>query len=154
MRHIQNGIESERESTVEAKAGEIVILDVFRRRHIPGNKCEEKVVSRSWKGRGASPGRVEGPIKILSSLEDFQSIRKENILVSRTAGPELTSILPIVSGLVTELGGILSIASSWARQLGVPAVVGVGNLLDLVQDGDWIRINGSEGTVEVIGNEI
>ncbi|MBN2125173.1 MAG: hypothetical protein JW821_12820 [Deltaproteobacteria bacterium] len=107
-------------------------------------------MSRTWKGIGASPGLAEGWVKVLCNPEDPSEIGKETILVCPTASRELVPILSRVSGLVTERGGILAIASGWARELDVPAVVGVGNLLESVKDGDRIRINGLEGTVELV----
>ena len=141
MENVQNEIES--------KGADPVVRDGYQVQGLPGEGTEN-ALSRTLKGLGASPGLVEGPVKVYTNWDDLDDIAKETILVSPTASRELGTILSKVSGLATERGGILAIAAGWARELGVPAVVGAGNLLESVKDGDRIRINGWEGTVEIL----
>ena len=65
--------------------------------------------------------------------------------------PVPTSWAPIVvsiKGLVTEVGGL--IRAVIAREYGLPAVVGVENATKLIKDGQRIRVNGTEGYVEIL----
>lgn len=150
MHYVQADLHSKDDKVIDLilQVGDTV--QIFQINLLLEEECKEESLLHLLKGKGASPGQVEGPVKVISDPEDFQGFDKGKILVSRTACRELIQILPEVSGLVTERGGILANALGWARQLGVPAVVGVGNLLARVKDGDRIRINGWEGTVEVI----
>jgi len=63
----------------------------------------------------------------------------------------MVPFMPSLGGLVAERGGTLSIASGYAREYGIPAVFGVEGLMDAIRDGDVIRIDGSRGTVDNIG---
>ena len=55
-----------------------------------------------------------------------------------------------IAGLVTEVGGLMTHGAVIAREYGLPAVVGVENATRLIRDGQWIRVNGSDGFVEIV----
>jgi phosphoenolpyruvate synthase/pyruvate phosphate dikinase len=101
-------------------------------------------------GYGASQGIALGPCTVVSKLEDLDKVRRGTILVCETASPKLAHIMARLSGLVTEKGGSLSIAAGYAREYETPAVVGVKGILEVVRNGDVLRVDGSKGTVEVI----
>ena len=54
------------------------------------------------------------------------------------------------AAIVTDVGAPLSHAAIVARELGIPAVVGCGNATMRLHTGDLIRVNGGQGTVEVL----
>ena len=51
---------------------------------------------------------------------------------------------------MTDVGAPLSHAALVARELGIPAVVGCGNATMRLRTGDWVRVNGAQGSVEVL----
>lgn len=55
-----------------------------------------------------------------------------------------------IKGLVTEVGGLMTHGAVIAREYGLPAVVGVENAAKLIKDGQRIRVNGTEGYVEIL----
>jgi pyruvate,water dikinase len=62
------------------------------------------------------------------------------------AGPLFVAI----TGLVTEVGGLMTHGAVIAREYGLPAVVGVEHATQLIQDGQRIRVNGTDGYIEVL----
>ncbi len=52
-----------------------------------------------------------------------------------------------IAGFITEFGGPLSHTAILARNLGIPAVVGVHNARQLIQANEWLVIDGSTGMV-------
>ncbi|HYA43601.1 MAG TPA: PEP-utilizing enzyme [Syntrophobacteraceae bacterium] len=108
-------------------------------------------VARKLKGVAASSGIVEGPCTIIRNLQDLHTLQDGAILVCETASPELAPFIPFLKGFVAERGGLLSNASGYARQYGIPAVVGATGIMDSVHDGDVIRVDGSTGAVDIIG---
>jgi pyruvate,water dikinase len=62
----------------------------------------------------------------------------------------LLVVIPKLKGIVAEVGGVFAVASGAARWFKVPAVVGVDGITKKIKDGDFIRINGDTGTVEII----
>jgi len=51
---------------------------------------------------------------------------------------------------VTEVGGLMTHGAVIAREYGLPAVVGVEHATRLIQDGQRIRVNGTDGYVEIL----
>lgn len=75
---------------------------------------------------------------------------EEDILVTAFTGPSWTPLFVSIKGLVTEVGGLMSHGAVIAREYGLPAVVGVENTTKLIQDGQRIRVHGTEGYVEIL----
>ncbi|MFZ1490565.1 MAG: PEP-utilizing enzyme, partial [Ilumatobacteraceae bacterium] len=55
-----------------------------------------------------------------------------------------------ISGLVTEVGGVMTHGAVVAREYGLPAVVGVHGATHKITDGQRIRLNGTDGYVELL----
>ena len=78
-------------------------------------------------------------------------IRKaDKILVAQRTDPGWVTIFPLVSGMIMERGSLLSHSAIVARELGIPAVVGVDNACDWLDDGDWVELNGATGMIRRI----
>jgi pyruvate,water dikinase len=73
-----------------------------------------------------------------------------DVLVARTTDPSWASVMYPAGALVVEIGGQLSHAAVVARELGIPCVMGVPGATKTLRDGDWIRVDGSSGTVEIL----
>jgi len=52
--------------------------------------------------------------------------------------------------VVTDAGAPLSHAAIVARELGIPAVVGCGNATMRLSTGDYVRVDGERGVVELL----
>lgn len=73
-----------------------------------------------------------------------------DILVTFFTDPSWTPLFVPIKGLVTEVGGLMTHGAVIAREYGLPAVVGVENATKLISDGQRIRVNGTEGYVEIL----
>lgn len=116
---------------------------------IPGEYDSGKAPKGALLGIPASSGVVEGRARVILRLEDAE-LSKGDILVTRFTDPSWTPVFVSISGLVAEVGGIMTHGSVVAREYGLPAVVGVENATGLIKDGQRIRINGSEGYVDIL----
>jgi phosphoenolpyruvate-protein phosphotransferase/dihydroxyacetone kinase phosphotransfer subunit len=76
------------------------------------------------------------------------------VLVAADLSPADTASLDpdVVLGIVTASGGPTSHAAVLARSMGIPAVVGVGEVLTAVAEGTGIAIDGASGLVYVEPN--
>lgn len=108
-------------------------------------KAASKVI-----GFAASPGLVTGVARLVLDPHDMGRVRKGDVLITRSTSPAFNALLPLIGGVVTDRGGTLSHAAVVAREYGIPAVVGTGNATELIQDGVLVRIDGANGTVEVL----
>ncbi|MBU5483131.1 phosphoenolpyruvate--protein phosphotransferase [Clostridium sp. MSJ-11] len=81
--------------------------------------------------------------------EGVNNIKEESIIISKDITPSQTAQMDKnkVLGFVTETGGVTSHSAIIARTLGIPAILGVHNLLDKIKNGDVLIIDGNEGVV-------
>jgi pyruvate,water dikinase len=100
-------------------------------------------------GTAASAGVVEGRGRVVRKLEGSK-LEKGEILIAPYTDPAWTPLFPLASGLVTEVGGLMTHGAVVAREYGIPAVVGVDRATEAIPDGALLRVNGTEGYVEII----
>jgi len=98
-------------------------------------------------GWAASPGRAQGPARLLGSLADGRDLLPGEILVARSTDPSWTPLFLIAGGIVLEEGGPLSHAAIVAREFGVPAVLNVKGALRALETGEQLQVDGSTGMV-------
>lgn len=82
---------------------------------------------------------------------DMASLPSGTVIVARDLSPSMTAGIhsDCVSGIVTELGGRTSHSAILARALEIPAVAAVAGILDIVQDGTDVLLDGDTGIVIV-----
>ncbi len=114
---------------------------------------ERAEVLQTLTGYAASQGEAIGHCTVVARMEDLMKVREGAILVFETASPKLAFIIPRLSALVTARGGTLTAAAGYARECGVPAVVGVGAATETLHDGDLIRVDGTNGLVQLIAKK-
>jgi pyruvate,water dikinase len=108
-------------------------------------------VDKHWtvlRGWAASPGRSLGRVECLtewSSDLEQQDPPPNTILVAPQITPEWLPLLRKVAGLVTAQGSFTSHGAILARELGIPAVVGIAEVMQRVQTGDQICVDGDRG---------
>lgn len=100
-------------------------------------------------GVPVSSGIIEGRARVILRMEDAD-MEEGDILVTTYTDPSWTPVFISIKGLVTEVGGMMTHGAVVAREYGLPAVVSVENATKLIKDGQRIRINGTEGYVEVL----
>ena len=98
-------------------------------------------------GLAASPGVSSGVVKIIKSMEDLGKIKKGDILVTTMTNPDMVVSMEKAAGIVTSEGGVTAHAAIVSREMGIPAVVGTGNALEVMQDGDEVTVDGFHGKV-------
>ncbi len=106
--------------------------------------CDKKIFALP-----CSPGKISGRIKIFHEFELPQNIDFD-IAVAKNTDPGWTPLFGLVKGLIVENGGMLSHAAIVSRELGIPAVIGAENALNILKDGQVVEINGNIGEISVI----
>lgn len=100
-------------------------------------------------GLPVSSGVIEGRARVILNMEDAD-LEDGDILVTSFTDPSWTPLFVSIKGLVTEVGGLMTHGAVIAREYGLPAVVGVDNATKIIKDGQRIRVNGTEGYVEIL----
>ncbi len=115
----------------------------------PGTKTWSPPASPTdgWKGVAVSSGRAEAIARVVRHPKDGGRLGEGEILVAPSTDPGWTPLSLKASALVMESGGYLSHGAIVAREFGIPAVVNVPGILDRVEDGERLSVDGDRGTV-------
>jgi pyruvate,water dikinase len=106
--------------------------------------------SKKLKGLGASGAVREGIARVVRTPADFSRVQKGDVLIARNTAPSYNVLLPLLNGIVTDRGGLLSHAAIVAREYDLAAVVGCGDATEKIPDGARVRVDGGAGLVEVL----
>lgn len=117
-----------------------IISGVYNRENLPIDALA---------GLAVSSGIIEGRARVVLNMVDAK-MEEGDILVTAFTDPAWTPLFVSIKGLVTEIGGLMTHGAVIAREYGLPAVVGVENATKLIKDGDQIRVNGTDGYVEIL----
>jgi pyruvate,water dikinase len=103
------------------------------------------------KGIGASPGRVTAIARVIHDPGEFSRMQPNDILVAKITTPAWTPLFALASGVVTDVGGLLSHSSIVAREYHIPAVLGTGVATERIHSGQRIMVDGDGGVVTTGG---
>ncbi|WP_228389166.1 phosphoenolpyruvate synthase [Cumulibacter manganitolerans] len=132
--------------------GELFIVQA-RPETVQANRSQTQFAVHRLLGRGellvsgAAIGDsvATGPACVLRAIGDIGRFVDGSILVTEMTDPDWVPVMARAGGIVTEHGGSTSHAAIISRELGVPAVVGTGNALDVIEDGAMITLSCAEG---------
>jgi pyruvate,water dikinase len=119
-----------------------VIAGAYRRDDVP---------TGALIGLPVSAGTIEGRARVIRDIAQAD-IEAGDILVTTYTDPSWTPLFLAIKGLVTEVGGLMTHGAVIAREYGLPAVVGVENATNLIRDGQRIRVHGTDGYIEILGD--
>ena len=117
-----------------------VITGAYRRDDVPAGALI---------GLPVSAGTVEGRARVILDMAQAD-LEAGDILVTAYTDPSWTPLFVAITGLVTEVGGLMTHGAVIAREYGLPAVVGVVDATRLIPDGQRIRVHGTDGYVEIL----
>ena len=122
--------------------GEVYFRNVFAEKI---QDSDDKVI----KGLGCCSGIVENTLQVVLSPDKNLKLNNE-IMVAKQTDPGWGILFPSISGLIVEKGSMLSHSAIVAREMGIPAVIGVKNATKIFNNNDFVRLDGSKGTIEFI----
>ncbi len=117
-----------------------VIAGAYRRDDLPAGALV---------GLPVSAGTIEGRARVILDMAEAD-LEAGDILVTAYTDPSWTPLFVAITGLVTEVGGLMTHGAVIAREYGLPAVVGVERATRLIRDGQRIRVHGTDGYVEIL----
>jgi phosphoenolpyruvate synthase/pyruvate phosphate dikinase len=117
------------------------IAGAYRRADVPAGALA---------GLPVSTGVIEGRARVILDIAQAD-LEPGDILITAYTDPSWSPLFVAITGLVTEVGGLMTHGAVIAREYGLPAVVGVERATRLIRDGQRIRVNGTDGYVEILG---
>jgi rifampicin phosphotransferase len=113
---------------------------------VPGEVTDAHTLT----GLPASSGIVEGTARVLRSSDDAGTLVRGEIIVAPSVDVGWSPLFLAAAAVVTDVGGPLSHAAVVLREYGVPAVFNVQAASRRIQTGDRLRVDGDQGTVQVL----
>jgi rifampicin phosphotransferase len=117
-----------------------VIAGAYRRDDLP---------TGALVGLPVSAGSIEGRARVVLDMAEAD-LEPGDILVTAHTDPSWSPLFVSITGLVTEVGGLMTHGAVIAREYGLPAVVGVEDATRRIRDRQRIRVNGADGYVELL----
>ena len=117
-----------------------VVAGAYRRDDVP---------TGALVGLPVSSGTIEGRARVILDMAKAD-LEPGDILVTAYTDPSWSPLFVAITGLVTEVGGLMTHGAVIAREYGLPAVVGVEQATRLIRNGQRIRVNGTDGFVEIL----
>jgi pyruvate,water dikinase len=106
--------------------------------------------STELKGVAASPGKVRGKARVVTTAEQLHEVEAGDILVCRVTAPSWAPVFSKVAAAVSDLGGIMAHTAIVSREYGLPAVVGTGYGTVRIKTGQMIEVDGDSGRVTIL----
>lgn len=119
-------------------------------------ECEYKDINyynesaKTLKGLSVCPGKTKGPARIILRENETTEVLPGEILVIPYSDPGWTPYFITSSGIVMDMGGLLSHGCIIAREYGIPTVVNVGSATKLIKNGQVVEVDGNLGVVNIL----
>jgi len=120
---------------------------------ITGARSDVEAPKGALIGTPVSAGVAEGYVKVVLKPEEAK-LNKGDILVAPFTDPGWTPLFYSAQALVVEIGGMMTHGSVIAREYGIPAVVGIENVTKILKDGQYVRVDGTRGFVQVLERDL
>jgi pyruvate,water dikinase len=116
---------------------------------ITGRRRDIQAPAGSLIGTPVSPGVREGYARVVLNPEKA-NLKPGEILIAPFTDPGWTTLFNSAQALVIEVGGLMTHGAVVAREYGIPAVVGVDEATKKINDGQYIRVDGTQGYVQIL----
>ncbi|XP_013794536.1 uncharacterized protein LOC106478534 [Limulus polyphemus] len=101
-------------------------------------------------GTPVSQGIARGPVRVVTSIDKADEIQPGDILVTYGTDIGWSPYFPLLSGVATELGGLISHGAVVAREYGLPCVIGLHGATSIFKSGEMVQLDGNRGRLEKI----
>jgi pyruvate,water dikinase len=101
-------------------------------------------------GTAVSQGVIKATARVVMHLKDAHQIQSGDILITYATDIGWSPYFPLLSGVVTELGGLISHGAVVAREYGLPCVVGAKQATAVFKSGETVILNGTKGYIEKV----
>ena len=116
-------------------------------------KTKEAQTKDGIYGLGCNNGVVTATARVIENLGQIDRLQQGDILVTRFTDTGWTCKFAMLSGIVTEYGGILCHSAIVSREYGIPCIVSVHDVMNKIKDGCSIKIDGTTGEVKIMKEE-
>ncbi len=102
---------------------------------------------KEFSGICASPGLVQGKVRIANNTKAVRSVKSGEVLVANNTTPDYVPAMKKSAAIITEQGGITGHAAIVSRELGTPCVVGVEGITKVLKTGQLVKVDATKGII-------
>ena len=121
----------------------------FNKSHTNINMEKFYANQNELRGIPCSNGTVRGEALVITNVNEANNV-KDKILIAKMTDPGWVFLLATANGIISEKGSLLSHTAIISRELKIPSIVGVNNLLNTIKSGDIIEMDGTTGIIKII----
>ncbi|MBP5261927.1 MAG: phosphoenolpyruvate synthase, partial [Clostridiales bacterium] len=121
----------------------------YDKNHVSVNAYVRHNQENELTGTPCSGGIAEGEALVITDINDTYDVAGK-ILVTKMTDPGWVFLLANAQGVISEKGSLLSHTAIISRELKIPSVVGVPDLMTTVHTGDILRMDGDSGKIEIV----
>jgi pyruvate,water dikinase len=103
--------------------------------------------ARQVVGHPAGPGVASGTARLIDNPQDLMDFKQGEILICPGVDPNMTFVIPLAAAVVEERGGMLIHGAIIAREYGLPCVTGASDIMQLLETGDQVTVDGYLGII-------
>jgi pyruvate,water dikinase len=141
---------AQREVWLKRTPPDVIIEGEAARAIMPVPAAAPAFDGQTWHGIGVSSGQVTGIARVIRHPTEGDRLGHGDILVAPSTDPGWTPLFLRAKAIVMETGGYLSHGAIVAREYGLPAVVNIPGILDVLKDGETLTVDGDAATVRRI----
>lgn len=121
----------------------------FSKHHVSVNSHRMRSSEDVMQGVPCSGGISEGEALVVEDISMLEGC-KDKILVTKMTDPGWVFYLASAKGVISQKGSILSHTAIISREIGIPSVVGVTDVMNRINTGDIVKMDGSSGRIEIV----
>jgi phosphohistidine swiveling domain-containing protein len=117
--------------------------------HLKDTKELDEAIAQAPRlsGTPASSGKVQGVICRVDGYHELNKVRPGTILLTHSTDIAFSPVFPMITGIITEVGGLVSHGAVVAREYGLPSLIGIPDVMRILQDGEEIILDADNGTI-------
>ncbi|MBO4450182.1 MAG: phosphoenolpyruvate synthase [Clostridiales bacterium] len=121
----------------------------FSKHHVSVNSHRIRSSEGVMQGVPCSGGISEGEALVVEDISMLEN-SKDKILVTKMTDPGWVFYLASAKGVISQKGSILSHTAIISREIGIPSIVGVSDVMNRINTGDIVRMDGGSGRIEIV----
>ncbi|OAD52987.1 putative phosphoenolpyruvate synthase [Eufriesea mexicana] len=106
--------------------------------------------SAKIQGTPVCGGSIVNRACVITDLSDAEKLQPGDILITHSTDIAWSPYFPLLSGIVTELGGLISHGAVIAREYGLPCIVSAKKATQVFQTGDTVLLSADMGVLQLV----
>lgn len=94
-------------------------------------------------------GKVTGRACVINNFSEIHKLQRGDILITYSTDIGWTPYFSLLSGICTEIGGLVSHGAVVARECNLPCIVGASRATQRIKHGDRITLIADEGVIVI-----